>query len=362
MLNKNFWKNKKVFITGHTGFKGGWLSVILHQLGCEISGYSLNPYGKNNFFNSTKIKKNFKNDFRKNLINFKELKKSIKKSNPEIIFHLAAQSSVIESFKNSKNTILSNVVGTTNILEAIKNNKRVKCVIIVTTDKVYENLEKKTYFNESSRLGGEDVYSGSKAACDIITHSYNKSFFSNSSCNIATVRAGNCIGGGDWTKDRIVKDCLESFAYNKNLIVRKPDATRPWQHVMEPLYGYLFLAQKLFSKNGKKYSGAWNFGPNIKQNLKVIDLAKLIKKKINTTSKIIIKRNKKVSGIKNFKYFESKYLSINSNKSKKRLNWRSFLTINQALNFTVEWYLAFKEKKNLLNLTKEQVLNYRKKI
>ena len=359
MLNKKFWKNKKVFITGHTGFKGGWISVILHQLGCEISGYSLNPYGKNNFFNSTQLKKCLKYDFRKNLTNLNDLKKSIKKSKAEIIFHLAAQSSVIESFKNSENTILSNVLGTANVLEAIKDNKKIKCAIITTTDKVYENLGKKNFFDENSRLGGHDVYSASKAACEIITQAYNKSFFSNLSCNIATVRAGNCIGGGDWTKDRIVKDCLENFVQNKNLIIRNPRATRPWQHVLEPIHGYLVLAEKLFSKNGKIFSGAWNFGPNKKQNLKVLDLAKLIKKKINTKSKIFVKRNDKIFNLRKYKILESKNLSIDSHKSKKKLNWSSFLTINDALSLTVNWYLAFKKKENLLNLTRKQILQYR---
>ena len=358
MINKKFWKNKKVFITGHTGFKGGWLSVILHQLGCEISGYSLNPSGKNNFFNSTQLKKCFKYDFRKNLVNYDDLKNSIKKSKAEIIFHLAAQSSVIESFENSENTILSNVVGTSNVLEAIKTNSKVKCAIITTTDKVYENLGKKKFFKEDSRLGGEDIYSASKAACEIITHSYNKSFFTNLPCNIATVRAGNCIGGGDWTKDRIVKDCLEKFTGNNDLIIRNPEATRPWQHVIEPIHGYLILAEKLFSKSGKDYSGAWNFGPNKKQNFKVINLVKLIKKKINSNSKIIIKRNNKIFNTKKYEIFESKNLSINSQKSKKKLNWYSFLTINEALNFTTDWYLTFIKKRDLLDLTKKQVLKY----
>lgn len=360
MLNKNFWKNKKVLITGHTGFKGGWLSVILHQLGCKIAGYALNPEGKKNFYNATNLKKYFQYDVRKNLSNESELKKIIKKFNPDIIFHLAAQSSVIESFKNSKNTVMSNVIGTTNVLEAIKRNKKIKGVIIVTTDKVYENLDKKNYFNEESKLGGHDVYSGSKAACEIITHSYNYSFFKNTNCNIATVRAGNCIGGGDWTPDRIVKDSIESLAYGKDLIIRKPEATRPWQHVLEPLHGYLFLMQKLCSKKGNNFAGAWNFGPNKKQNLTVLALAQSIKKILKSKSKIIIKRNKKITGTKNFKYFEAKYLSINSQKSNKQLAWKSFLTINQALNLTAEWYLGFKNKKKLFKLTKEQITYYRK--
>ena len=361
-IEKKFWKNKKVLITGHTGFKGGWLSVILHLLGAEVSGLALNPQGKNNFFNCTKIKKIFKYDFRHNISDINLLKKSIKKIKPEIVIHLAAQSSVIESFRNSRNTVLTNTIGTANILEAAKYNKHLKCLFIITTDKVYQNYEKKKYFDENSKLGGDDIYSGSKACCEILVNSYRKSFFQNSKCRIATVRAGNCFGGGDWTKERIVKDALECFHNNKTLVLRKPEATRPWQHVMEPLFGYILLIQKLCSKNGKKYIGAWNFGPSLRQNLKVIKLAKMIKEKMNSKSKIIIKRNFKKINNKKVKVFESRDLSINSRKIHKSLNWSPFLSIENAINLTIEWYEAFKSKKNLFDLTKIQILNYIKKL
>ena len=358
MINKNFWKKKNILITGHTGFKGGWLSVFLNLLGSNIYGYALNPVGKNNFFNSTKIKKIFKKDFRNDISNLNYLKKCIKKSKAEIIFHLAAQSSVVESFRNSNNTVLTNVVGTSNILEAAKESKNVKCVIIITTDKVYQNYKIKKYFSENSVLGGDDVYSGSKACCEILTHSYNKSFFSNKSCNIATVRAGNCFGGGDWTKDRIVKDSLESFSQNKKLILRSPEANRPWQHVIEPLFGYLILAEKLLSKKGKKFVGAWNFGPSSKQNMKVLDLAKLIKQNFNSRSRIVIKRKDKRFHTKKFKVFESKYLNIDSTKAFKKLRWRPKLTIQNAVELTVEWYYNFLSKKNLYEITSKQIKNY----
>ena len=356
--SKKFWNKKRILITGHTGFKGGWLSLILNYLGSKVSGYSLNPIGTNNFFNTTKIKKIFSYDFRKNICNIKDLKASIKKIKPEIVFHLAAQSSVIESFKDSRNTVLTNVLGTSNILEIIKNEKSVKCLIIITTDKVYQNYKVKKYFNEDSILGGDDVYSGSKACCEILTNSYNKSFFSRKNCKIATVRAGNCFGGGDWTKDRIVKDALESFYQNKVLILRNPGATRPWQHVLEPLIGYLLLAEKLCSKKGKSYSGPWNFGPTIRQNMKVINLAKIIKTKLKSSSKILIKMKNKKFQNKSFKIFESKYLNINSNKAFKKLNWRPGLSIEQAVTLTVEWYKEFKNKKNLFQFTRRQIQNY----
>ena len=291
-MNKKFWKNKRILITGHTGFKGGWLSVFLNLLGSKVSGFALDPEGKNNFFNKVGVKKILKHDIRHNILDLNYLKKSIKKIKPEIIFHLAAQSSVIESFKSPINTISTNILGTSNILDAIKFDKNIKCLIIITTDKVYQNYKTIKLFDEDSKLGGDDVYSGSKACCELVVNSYRKSFFQNSNdCSIATVRAGNCFGGGDWTKDRIVKDALDSFSKNRKLTLRKPDATRPWQHVIEPLYGYILLAEKLYSKNGKKYARAWNFGPSTAQNMKVINLVKIIKKKMGTTSKLIINRS-----------------------------------------------------------------------
>lgn len=357
-LNKEFWNKKKVLVTGHTGFKGGWLLTILNHLGSEVSGYALNPQGKNNFFNSTKIKEVLTHDIRKNIINLEDLKNSIKNIKPEIVFHLAAQSSVIESFKDSNNTVLTNIVGTSNILEAVKNIKSVKCLIIVTTDKVYQNYKLKKYFDENSILGGDDIYSGSKACCEILTNSYRKSFFTKDDCRIATVRAGNCFGGGDWTKDRIVKDALESFYDNKILYLRNPEATRPWQHVIEPLTGYLLLAEKLFSSNGYNYCGAWNFGPSLRQNMKVLDLAKIIKFNLNSKSKIVFKKNDKRFNNKKFKIFESKYLNINSKKAYKKLKWRPELTIKNAVNLTVDWYKYFRNKKDLFDLTSRQVEQY----
>ncbi len=358
ILKKNFWKNKKILVTGHTGFKGGWLCMFLHFLGCKVSGYGLNPTGTNNFFNSVKIKKILKNDFRKNIQNLKDLEKSISLSKPEVIFHLAAQSSVIESFRDSNNTVLTNVIGTANILELAKKFKFIKSIIIITTDKVYQNYNKLKYFDEKSQLGGDDIYSGSKACCELLVHSYRKSFFKNSKCNIATVRAGNCFGGGDWTPDRIVKDILENFYDNKYLILRNPNATRPWQHVLEPLFGYLVLAQKLSSKSGKDYAEAWNFGPSLKQNMKVINLAKIFLKKMNSKSNILIKKKDKRFNNKKLSIFESKYLNIDSNKIFRKLSWKPRLTINDSVDLTIQWYKSFRNKKDLYKLTNQQIKNY----
>lgn len=354
MINHKLWKNNKILITGHTGFKGGWLSFFLKNLGANISGYALNPIGKNNLFNSAKLKNIFTFDFRKNLLDYRSLKKCLDIVKPKVIFHLAAQSSVIESFRDPKNTILTNVIGTMNLLEIIKNNKTVKAVIIVTTDKVYKISKKNIKFKENSSLGGKDIYSASKSSCEIITHSYLDSFFKRKKINVVTVRAGNCIGGGDWTKDRIIKDCMESYLKNKKLIIRKPHATRPWQHVLEPICGYIILAQKLLSNKGTKYIGAWNFGPNYKSQVSVLDLAKKIKKEIRSSSRIIIKKEKNI--------IETDKLNLDSLKAKKRLNWKTILSVNEALDLTVAWYIAHYNNYNMSKFTQEQIKNFIKKI
>tara|TARA_B100000886_G_scaffold295080_1_gene221781 strand:- start:38245 stop:39330 length:1086 start_codon:yes stop_codon:yes gene_type:complete len=358
-MRKNFWKNKKVFITGHTGFKGSWLVLILNQLGAKITGYALNPISKPNFFDNLKLSRFLEKEYRDDINNFSNLNKAIKKSKPNILFHLAAQSSVLVSYQNPEDTIKTNIIGTFNVLKAIKLNKSVKSAIIVTTDKVYLNNDKKISFDEDSKLGGYDLYSSSKACCEIVTESFRKSFFENSKCNIATVRSGNCIGGGDWTKDRIVKDCVEAFVHNKNLLIRSPNATRPWQHVMEPICGYLKLAEKLNSKNGQKFIGSWNFGPN-NINLSVLNLAKLGKKIFNSKSKIIINKNKK-----NIKH-EAKYLSLNSKKSLRYLKWKVYMKPELSLKLTFNWFKVFyqskKNKKKVIDLTREQFKNFKKLI
>ncbi len=352
-MKKKFWKNKKVFITGHTGFKGSWLTLVLHSLGAKIAGYSLNPITNPNFFDNLNLGKYLVKDYRQDINDFKKLDKAIKNFKPSIVFHLAAQSSVLVSYQEPRDTVLANVMGTTNLLESIKNIKSIKSAIIVTTDKVYLNLEKKRKFKESAKLGGFDLYSSSKAASDIITESYIKSFFSNTSCGIAIVRSGNCIGGGDWTKDRIVKDCAESFAKNKKLIIRSPNATRPWQHVLDPLFGYLKLSKKIFNNN--RYNGAWNFGPNKKNNLKVKQLVLIGKKIFNSESKIILKKKK---------YYESENLALDSAKAKKFLNWQIKFNDREALSMTFNWYKNFyknKDKKALLNLSLHQIKKFKLK-
>ena len=354
----SFWKNKKVFITGHTGFKGSWLVLILNCLGAKVSGYALNPISKPNFFDGLKLSKFLENDFRDDVKNFTNLDKAIKKTKPSVVFHLAAQSSVLVSYKNREDTIKTNIIGTFNLLKALELNKSIKSAIIVTTDKVYLNEDKKVKFDENSKLGGHDLYSSSKACCEIITESFVKSFIDKDKCKIATVRSGNCIGGGDWTEDRIVKDCVEAFVHKKNLLIRSPNATRPWQHVMEPICGYLKLAEKLFNKNGHKFVGSWNFGPN-NINLSVLNLAIIGKKIFNSKCKIIIEKNQKK------KLHEAKYLSLNSLKSHKILKWKVYMKPKESLKLTFDWFKVFygnkKNKEKVIKFTINQFENFQKK-
>ncbi len=352
IYKKNFWKNKKVFITGHTGFKGSWLVLILKHLGAKVYGYALNPISKPNFFDGMKLNRLLEKDYRHDIKNLKKLKEAIKKTNPSIVFHLAAQSSVFVSYKDPIDTVHSNVIGTMNILEALKLNKKIKVGIIVTTDKVYLNLEKNKKFKEDEQLGGQDVYSGSKAAAEIIFQSYRKSFFKNHNCEISTVRSGNCIGGGDWTKDRIMKDCSEKLIFNKKLTIRSPNASRPWQHVIEPLFGYLMLAEKMFSN--RKFSGAWNFGPNINNNLKVLELVNYCKMILRSKSKIKVKKSN---------LYESTHLSLNSQKSSKFLGWKTVLSAKEAIKFSLDWYKLYfdtKSSKEIIKLSLNQIETYKK--
>ena len=317
MIKKNFWINKRVFITGHTGFKGCWLSIWLKLLGAHVTGFSLKPNTDPSLFYLTNLGNYIDKSYIKDLTNLSDLKKAIINSKSTILFHLAAQPSVRYSYKNSYETVKTNILGSANILEILKCKNKIKSVVMVATDKVYANNEKKISFKEESPLGGTDIYSASKACSEILVNAYRNSFFKNTKINIASARSGNVIGGGDWTLDRIVPDCLTSFSENKKLIIRYPKSIRPWQHVLEPLYGYLLLAEKLCSPKGVNFAKAWNFGPKKENNTNVYELAKKLKKITKSKSKIIN------SKIKN--YSEVKYLYLDSSKSMKFLKWKKML-------------------------------------
>ena len=352
VVNKNFWKNRNVFITGHTGFKGGWTALCLSNLGANVYGYSLPPSIKNSFFLATRLKEHLKKSTFSNILDPETLLKEIKSSEASLIFHMAAQPLVSESYKNPLNTYKTNVIGTINIFEAARQLDFVKGIINVTSDKCYENFELMKPYRENDRLGGNDPYSSSKACAELVSNSYRKSFFTELDKYLATVRAGNVIGGGDYAEDRLIPDIFKALDNNKNLNLRSPNSIRPWQHVLEPVFGYLKLAEKLI-KNKKKYAEAWNFGPHDTNNKSVLYIAKYFRKKF---------KNLKIHYDQKFIYKETKILKIDSTKSKSILGWKNIWNIDTALDKTIEWYMAQKANQDMCSVSLCQINSYSEKL
>lgn len=349
MFFSNIYKNKKVLITGHTGFKGSWLTIWLLMLGAKVIGVSINNNSKLSHFSLLKIKKRIKNHFL-DINKYNNIIKIFKKYKPDIVFHLAAQSLVFESYKKPLETIKTNSMGTANILECIKNTKSVKAAVIVTSDKAYFNNENKNGYKETDRLAGEDPYSCSKSCAEIIFSSYYKSFFLKNKF-ISSVRAGNVIGGGDWSKNRIIPDAFIALIKKKKLIIKNPNSIRPWQHVLDPISAYLLLGKELIKKNNHCSGQSFNVGPKNTEKVRVIDLLNKIKKKQNNFSYKIKKNNN------NFN--ETMTLMLNSKKIKKIINWSPTLNINETIDFTLKWYQNYIKKNiEIKDLAEEQIKNY----
>jgi CDP-glucose 4,6-dehydratase len=348
-----FWKGKKVFLTGHTGFKGIWLSVFLNLLGAKVIGYSLKPNTKPSFYNLIKLNKSIHQSIIGDIRDYNKLKKSIIKTSPNFIVHLAAQSLVRESYFDPKYTYEVNTLGTINILNILKDLNFIKSALIITTDKVYRNNNKKKYFKENDLIGGVDPYSSSKSCAELAVDCYSHSFFKEKKIHIATARAGNIIGGGDFAKDRIIPDYFRSFLKNKKLILRSPNSIRPWQYVVEPLYGYLLILMKLDKKQIETGSH-FNFGPKRSSNKSVNKVVNLLNNNFDNSVKIIKQKN----SLKNYK--ESKVLMLNSNKSKKILKWNSQYNLEESINLTSEWFQQYINKKdrNILEVTQDQIRKY----
>ena len=346
-----FWKGKKIFLTGHTGFKGSWFSIFLNLLGAKVAGYSLKPNANPNLYDLTKLDKKIHKTIFGDIRDYNKLKKSIKDFSPDFVVHMAAQSLVRESYVSPKYTYEVNTLGTVNILNILNELKFVKSALIITTDKVYLNNNKKNYYEECDILGGLDPYSNSKSCAELAVNSYNSSFFKKKNIFVTTARAGNVIGGGDFSKDRILPDFFRSLLKNKKLIVRSPNSIRPWQHVIDPLYGYLLLLMKLYKKQAIICDG-FNFGPKKSNNKSVNDVINLINKEFNNSVRVI----KKAYSSKN--YHESKILMLNSDKSKKILNWQTKYNLEQSIKLTSYWFKEFFEKKNILKVTQNQIINY----
>ena len=346
-----FWKGKKVFLTGHTGFKGSWFSIFLNLLGAKVAGYSLKPNVNPNLYDLAKLDKEIHKTTFGDIRDYSKLKNSIKKFSPDFVVHMAAQPLVRESYGNPKYTYEVNTLGTVNILNILNEIKFIKSALIITTDKVYLNNNKKIYYKENDPLGGFDPYSNSKSCAELIVNSYNRSFFEEKNIFVVTARAGNVIGGGDFSKDRILPDFIRSLLKKKKLILRSPNSIRPWQHVIDPLYGYLLLLMKLYKKETTT-SNSFNFGPKKSNNKSVNDVINLINKDFKNSVKVI----KKINSSKN--YLESKILMLNSDKSKKILNWQTKYNLEQTIKLTSFWFKEFFAKKNILKLTQNQITNY----
>jgi len=349
-LNK-FWNGKKVFLTGHTGFKGSWFSIFLNLLGAKVVGYSLKPNVNPNLYDLANLNKQNHKNILGDIRDYNKLKKSIKNFSPDFVVHMAAQPLVRESYINPKYTYEVNTLGTVNILNILNEIKFIKSALIITTDKVYLNNNKKNYYEENDLLGGFDPYSNSKSCAELAVNSYNRSFFQEKKIFVATARAGNVIGGGDFSKDRILPDYIRSLLKNKKLFLRSPNSIRPWQHVIDPLYGYLLLLMKLYKKEAI-INDSFNFGPKNSNNKSVKDVINLINKDFNNSVRIINKFN----NLKN--YHESKILMLNSDKSKKILNWQTKYNLKQSIKLTSFWFKEFFAKKNILKLTQNQIIDY----
>ena len=346
---EEFYKNKKVFVTGHTGFKGSWLVTILLKYGAKVTGYSKNDSKRKTYEKFVNYKK-IKNIYR-NILDIKDLKICLNKARPDIIFHLAAQSLVSDSYKDPINTFQTNLIGSVNIMEATRNCPFVRSLVMITSDKCYHNKEIERGYKENDILGGDDPYSASKAAAEIAFNSFRKSFFTkNKKIGLATARAGNVIGGGDWSKNRLIPDCIRTIIEKKNLIIRNPLATRPWQHVLEPVSGYLLLGKKLYNRP-KIYSGSWNFGPRSNDTKKVKEVAKIVMKIVDKKEKIKIL-------FKKGSFKESTLLKLNSNKANKKLKWKTRWTVERSIKQAAIWYDSYLNKKDINKLTQHQINTY----
>jgi len=343
-------KNKKIIITGHTGFKGSWLSLWLNMSGAKVYGISNNYKSTETNIKNFRLKKNVKN-FNIDIRNFEKLNKIITKIKPDFIFHFAAQSLVGNSFKNPVYNFETNFNGTLNLLEVLRLSK-FKCIsIIITSDKSYKNLEIKRGYTENDILGGDDPYSASKASAEFVINSYFKSFLKNKkNLRIAICRAGNVIGGGDWSNDRLIPDIMRSILNNKKVKLRNQSSTRPWQHVLDVLNGYLILASKL-KKNNKLNGQSFNFGPPIKSNYTVLAIVREMKKNWNLLEWVFSNRT----------YHESTLLKLNSSKSLKYLNWKNKLDFKELIKLVTDWYKYFYENKNIYDFSIKQIRNFEKK-
>lgn len=353
VVNPDFWLNKKVFLTGHTGFKGSWLSLWLQELGAAVTGYSLEPPTNPNLFNLARIGSKMESiigDVR----NLEHLTQAVVNTNPEIVIHMAAQPLVRYSYENPVETYATNVMGTVHLFEAVKKSARIKAVINVTTDKCYENREWAWGYRENEPMGGYDPYSNSKGCSELVTAAYRSSFFNPDSylrhgVAVASARAGNVIGGGDWAADRLIPDTISAFAKGQPVIIRNPSAIRPWQHVLEPLRGYLTLAEHLYNE-GSLFAEGWNFGPNDVDAKPVSWIVDMLAHQWGS--------NASWSQDQNISPHEANYLKLDISKAKDKLNWTPVLNLTASLRMVVDSYKAYCEGHDMRDQVTKQINGY----
>lgn len=345
-MSSNFWRNKRVFITGHTGFKGAWLTATLLEMGAEVTGYSLESPTTPSLFEQLDLKSKITH-IEDDITNRGNMLKAVESSQPEIIFHLAAQSLVRYSYKNPLETFDTNVTGTLNLLESARHCKNLKSLVIITTDKCYKNNDSGKFFKEDDSLGGKDPYSASKAAAEIVTSSYYQSFLKEANIPTASARAGNVIGGGDWAEDRLIPDIIRASIAKKPVQIRNPKATRPWQFVLEPLRGYMMLAENLYNK-GHEYSGGWNFGPEREDIQPVDEVMKFLQKTIDFNLELD----------QTPQPVEAALLALDIEKAKTKLKWKPTLNLEDAVTWTGNWYKDFVDGGKIEETTYKQIKEY----
>lgn len=340
-----------MFLTGHTGFKGSWLALWLHALGARVHGYALDPPTTPSFYEVCSVAETLAAETREDLADLENLTQAMAAAQPEVVFHLAAQPLVRASYADPLGTFTTNILGTAHVLQAVRSVPSVKAVVIVTTDKVYQNHEWVHPYREDDPLGGHDPYSASKAAAEIITASMRDSFFAASEVRIATARAGNVIGGGDWAADRLVPDCLKSFAAGESVSLRYPHAVRPWQHVLEPLAGYLSLASALLGDRGKSLAKAWNFGPDPMDNAAVGDVAKRLAKRWGGNAGVVFESSTDHP-------HEAGLLTLDNSAARHHLGWLPRWRLDEVLAHTVSWQKNWLAGESMRDFSLSQIQAY----
>jgi len=348
VVNSDFWHNKKVFLTGHTGFKGSWLALWLQSMGAKVTGYALQPPTEPNLFTVAGIEQGLEQHIIGDIRNAEQLKLAMQAAQPDIVLHLAAQALVRYSYAQPIETYSVNVMGTVCLLEAVRATPSVKAVVNVTTDKCYENREWHWGYRENEALGGFDPYSSSKGCAELVTAAYRQSFLQTAGVALASARAGNVIGGGDWAEDRLIPDFLRALDANESLNIRSPEATRPWQHVLEPLSGYLLLAERLFT-DGVEFAEAWNFGP-------LDEDARSVRWIVEQLAELRPDLNWQCDSAP--QTHEAHYLKLDSSKAGQRLPWQPRWRLACALQKTLTWHEAWREGQDMQALTLAQIHGY----